>query len=304
METNWILSSLLAYFFWPGLVVSALVGWLMLWISRKLIARAQGRFGPPFYQPFFDFVKLMGKRSLVPAGMSPALYFGLPLAAVISVTLALALLPLPGNGVRSFAGDLVLVLYLMEMPAFCDVLAGYASRSIYGQVGSAREAALILGYSLPFLGSVIAIAIQAGSFRLEDMLALPFGPVHVLAIVAFLLAVPARLKSNPFSIPNAEQEIVAGAHVEYNGPALALFELAHGLELVAISVLFAVLFVPALTNPILALIAYAAAALLLVAFTSLIAAATARLQIQRAFRFYWTWGALAAAACVALAVIF
>ena len=235
--------------------------------------------------------------------MSPALYYGLPLAAVISITLALALMPLPVSGVRSFAGDLILVLYLMEMPAFCDVLAGYASHSIYGQVGSAREAALILGYSLPFLGSVIALAIQAGSFRLEDILTLPFGPVHVLAIFAFILAVPARLKSNPFSIPNAEQEIVAGAHVEYNGPALALFELAHGLELVAISVLFAVLFVPPLSNPLAALVAYAAAALLLVVVTSLIAAATARLQIQQAFRFYWTWGALAGVVCVTLAVI-
>lgn len=300
---NWILQSLLAYFIWPGLLVSAMLGWLLLWISRKLIARTQRRFGPPFYQPFYDFVKLLGKRSLIPARMSPALYYGLPLVAVISITLALALMPLPGNGVRSFAGDLILVLYLMEMPAFCDILSGYASRSIYGQVGSAREAALVLGYSLPFLGSVIALAIRAGSFRLDTMLAQPFGPVHVLALITFILAVPARLKSNPFSIPNAEQEIVAGPHVEYNGPALALFELAHGLELAAVALLFAVLFVPALPNPALALLAYAAAALALVVITSLLSAATARLQIHRAFRFYWTWGALAAAACVALAVI-
>lgn len=300
---SWIGPSLAAYFLWPGLLVSALTGWLLLWISRKLIARAQRRFGPPFYQPFFDFVKLLGKRTLIPAGMSPALYFGLPLVSVISITLALALLPLPGNGVRSFAGDLILVVYLMEMPAFCDILAGYASRSIYGQVGSAREAALVLGYSLPFLGAVIALAIWADSFRLEELLVQPYGPVHLLAMLAFVLAVPARLKSNPFSIPNAEQEIVAGSHVEYNGPALALFELAHGLELVALAALFAVLFVPPLPHLLASLAAYAAAALLLVVVTSLLAAATARLQIHRAFRFYWTWGALAAAACVALAVI-
>ncbi len=301
---NWFWQSLLAFFVWPGLLVSALLGWLLLWFGRKLIARAQRRFGPPFYQPFYDFVKLLGKRSLVPAGMSPALYFGLPLVAVVSVTLALALLPLPGNGARSFSGDLIVVLYLIEVPAFCDVLAGYASRSIYGQVGSAREAALILGYSLPFLGSVIALAVQAGSFRLEDLIAQPFGPLHVLSALTFILALPARLKSNPFSIPNAEQEIVAGSHVEYNGPALGLFELAHGLELVAVAALFALLFVPALPSPFATLAVYALAALLLVAVTSLISAATARLQIHRAFRFYWTWGALAAAACVAVAVIF
>ena len=301
---NWLWQGLVAYFIWPGLLFAALLGWFFLWIARKLIARFQGRFGPPFYQPFFDFVKLLGKRSLVPAGMDQLLYYGLPLVAVISITLALGLMPLPGNGMRSFAGDLILVLYLMEMPAFCDILAGFASRSIYGQVGSSREAVLVLGYSLPFLGSVIALAIKAGSFRLEDVIAQPFGLLHVLAIIAFVLAVPARLKSNPFSIPNAEQEIVAGAHIEYNGPALALFELTHGLELVALALLFGLLFVPQMTNPIIGLAAYLGAALVLVVVTSLLAAATARLQIHRAFRFYWTWGALAALACIAVAVIF
>jgi NADH-quinone oxidoreductase subunit H len=303
MPTNFIWQGLLAYFIWPGLLCAALLGWFFLWLARKLIARVQRRFGPPFYQPFFDFVKLLGKRSLVPAGMSPALYYGLPLVAVISVGLALALLPLPGNGMRPFAGDLILVLYLLEMPAFCDILAGFATRSIYGQVGSSREAALMLGYSLPFLSSVIALGIKAGSFRLEDVIAQPFGLVNVLAIIAFVLAVPARLKSNPFSIPNAEQEIVAGAHIEYNGPALALFELAHGLELVAVALLFGLLFVPVLHNSLAALAAYLGAALVLVVVTSLVAAATARLQIHRAFRFYWTWGAVAALACIVVAVI-
>jgi NADH-quinone oxidoreductase subunit H len=301
---NWVWQSLLAYFIWPGWLVSAALGWFLVWFSRKVMALAQRRFGPPFYQPFFDFVKLLGKRTLVPAGMNPILYYGLPLVGVISVTLVMALMPLPGNNVPSFAGDLILVLYLLEMPAFCDILAGFASRSIYGQVGAAREAALVLGYSLPFLGCVIALAIQAGSFRLVDVISQPFGPVHVLALLAFMLAVPARLKSNPFSIPNAEQEIVAGAHVEYNGPALALFELSHALELVAICSLFALLFAPRLSNPAAAILIYGAAALVMALITSLLAASTARLQIQRAFRFYWTWGALAAAACILSAVIF
>jgi NADH-quinone oxidoreductase subunit H len=301
--SNWFGQSIFGFLIWPGLLVSSLLGWFLLWFSRKLIAKVQRRFGPPFYQPFFDFVKLMGKHSMIPAGISPVLYFGLPLISLISITLAMALMPLPGGGFLSFSGDLILVLYLMEMPAFCDILAGFATRSIYGQVGSAREAVLVLGYSLPFLGSVIALAMQAGSFRLQDVMVQPFGIVHVFAILAFLLIIPARLKSNPFSIPNAEQEIVAGSHVEYNGPALGLFELAHGLELVAITFLFALLFAPKLGNLSATLIVYLVLIVLLTAITSLLAAATARLQIHRAFRFYWTWGALAAAFCIALAII-
>ena len=58
---------------WPGLLGAAALGWLYLWIARKLTARLQGRRGPPFYQPFFDFVKLLGKDTVVPAGVEIAL---------------------------------------------------------------------------------------------------------------------------------------------------------------------------------------------------------------------------------------
>ena len=95
---------------WPGLLGSALLAWFYLWLGRKVTARLQGRQGPPFYQPFFDFIKLLGKDTLVPAGMSRALFYGLPVAALLSVTFALAMLPLPGSRVPQFSGDLVLLL--------------------------------------------------------------------------------------------------------------------------------------------------------------------------------------------------
>ena len=66
----------------------ALLGWLYLWIARKLTARMQGRQGPPFYQPFFDFVKLVGKETVVPGGVNRAIFYALPLASVIATTLA------------------------------------------------------------------------------------------------------------------------------------------------------------------------------------------------------------------------
>lgn len=294
----------LAVLLWPGLVGGALLSWLYLWLGRKLLARLQGRYGPPFYQPCFDFVKLLGKQTVVPGGVNRLLFYGLPLVAVISVVVALALIPVPGNPARalSFTGDLILLIYLLEMPALCDVLAGYGSRSLYGQVGAAREALLALGYNLPFLAAVIALALPAGSFRLVDVQAVAYGPVHLAATLAFLLALPARLKCNPFSIPNAEQEIVAGTHLEYNGVPLALFELAHGLELVALVNLFAALFVP-LPAGVPGGLIYLLVGVGLVALTTGLAAATARIKLHQAFRFYWRWGAAAAVLAVVVAAI-
>jgi NADH-quinone oxidoreductase subunit H len=300
---NGIASYAFALLVWPGLIGAMLLGWLYMWIARKLTARMQGRKGPPFYQPFWDFVKLLGKKTTVPSGVNRTLFHALPLASLAAVGLALVLVPIAGNPVESFPGDVVLLLYLLEVPVLCDVLAGYVSRSLYGQMSSMREALLTLGYNLPFLAAIIALAQNAHSFSLSALQAAPFGLVHIFAAIAFIMAIPARLKSNPFSIPNAEQEIVAGSHIEYNSVPLAFFELSHALELVLLSDLFLMLFVPQSFSPAVLVAVDALVSIALVALVSLLAATTARLKMKAAFRFYWTWGALAAAAAIVAAMI-
>lgn len=292
-----------ALLLWPGLIGGAALAWLFLWIQRKLAARLQGRQGPPFYQPFFDFIKLLGKETVIPGGVNRRLLYGAPMVSAVAATCALALIPLPGNPMPSFAGDLIVLLYLLEMPALCEVLAGYSSRSLYGQVGSAREAILWLGYNLPFLAAVVSLAITAKSLSLRALGAAPLGPVHLAAAAAFLFALPARLKRNPFSIPNAEQEIVAGPFTEYSGVPLAFFELSHGLELVALVELFTVLFLPLGHTPALRWLLFLLGSGLLVALITLVATATARLTVRHAFRFYWSWGACAAIAALVIAGI-
>ena len=292
----------LALFVWPGLLGATLLGWFYMWIVRKLTARLQGRQGPPFYQPFFDFIKLLSKETIVPAGINPILFYGLPIVSLVSVLFALSLIPAPGNPMQSFPGDLIVFLYLLEMPAICEVLAGYITRSPYGQIGATREGMMILSYNVPFLVAVVALAMRAGSFRLTAVTAIPLSWAHLVTALAFFLALPARLKSNPFSIPNAEQEVVAGAHTEYNGVPLAVFELSHVLELVVMISLFAALFFTPLVSGIAAWIVYLFLCLALVVLITVVATATARLKVNQAFRFYWSWGA--AVAVIVLVVAF
>ena len=194
---------LLALLVWPGLVSGALLGWLYMWLARKLTARLQGRQGPPFYQPFFDFIKLLGKETIAPAGIS-RLYYLLPWVSLVSVLFALALIPAPGNPMQSFTGDLIVFLYLLEMPALCEVLAGYSTRSPYAQVGAAREAMMSLAYNLPFLAAVIALAIHAGSFSLTALATAPLSWAHLVAALAFFLALPpgSRAILSPFPTPS------------------------------------------------------------------------------------------------------
>ncbi len=292
--TSWWLKAIFSLLLWPGLITGALFGWFLLWMSRKIIARLQGRQGPPFYQPFFDFWKLVGKKTIIPRGVNPFIFYALPVISLLSVVLALALLPVPGGSAISFEGDLVLLIYLLEMPALIDILAGYVTRSVYAQVGSVREALLTIAYNLPFLSALIALALRLKTFQLSSFASASISVATVLAALALFLALLAQMKVNPFSIPNAEQEIVAGIHVEYNGLPLAMFELTHALELSTLVGLIACLFIGPFTSIWLKILIFLLVAVLVIIFLNIAAAGTARLKIQRAFRFYWTWGVVAA----------
>jgi NADH-quinone oxidoreductase subunit H len=288
---------------WPGLLGGALLGWLLLWSTRKIMARLQGRKGPPFYQPFFDFAKLMGKKTILPRGTNRVIFNALPMVSLISVTFALALIPVPGNPMKSFNGNLILLIYLLEMPVLCDILAGFITRSLYAQIGAAREAVLSIGYNLPFLTALIALAVHAKSTNLQVIMAAAPGPAIIFVSIALLLSIPARLRSNPFSIPNAESEIVAGIYTEYNSKPLAVFELVHGLELTAMVGLLGILFLPFTHNLMVSVAIYLLGGVVLVGMTTGLAAATARLKVQKAFSFFWSWGAIAALLAVAAVVI-
>jgi formate hydrogenlyase subunit 4 len=279
-------TALLRLLVFPGLLYAVPAAWFFLWVERKTVARMQQRIGPPLLQPFYDFMKLLGKRAPPRPGLEGALMRAWPALALASSAGAVGLLPvLPGSG--GFAGDLVLLLALLELPAIFLIVAGFSSRSLYGQIGSAREAVLGISYNLVFLTAVLAIAMAQHTFRLDGLAQFSPSPLRWLGVAAILLCLPAKLHVTPFSQPNAEQEIYAGALTEYAGPELAMWDLAHGLEWVAMTGLVATLVVPPVGSPWLSALLFVAVSVLVVLALSTLAAATARVTIDRAARFYW-----------------
>ncbi len=283
---NSLTTALARLLVFPGLLFAIPAAWFFLWVERKSVALMQGRIGPPFMQPFFDFIKLLGKTTPPRNGLGGLLMKAWPLIAVSSAAGAVGLLPvLPLSG--GFEGDLILLLALLELPSMCIIAAGFSSRSIFGEIGSAREAVLSVAYNVVFLLAIVSIAASQHTFRLEGLAALQYSPLHLLGIAAILVCLPAKLHINPFSLPNAEQEIYSGPMTEYAGPELAMWELSHGLEWVAATGLVATLVAPHVTVWWLGVLLFAALSFGVVLLLSVVAAATARLQIDTTVRFYW-----------------
>ena len=62
------LAALAAVLVFPGLAFTCGCAFLFEWLDRVIIARLQGRVGPPWYQPVADLVKLLSKEDLLPTG--------------------------------------------------------------------------------------------------------------------------------------------------------------------------------------------------------------------------------------------
>jgi len=294
--------ALLRLLVFPGLLFAVPVGWFFVWMERKVVAKAQSRIGPPFMQPLFDFVKLMGKSMPPRPPGDSALMRIWPILSVAALLGALALLPvLPHSG--GFSGDLVLLVGLLELPSIFLIAAGFSSRSLFGEIGAAREAVLSIAYNVVFILAIVALGVSQNTFRLEDLTQGSPSPLRWIGIIGILICIPAKLHLNPFSQPDAEQEIYAGPLTEYAGPELACWELAHSLEWVALTGLVACLIVPQTgvwyVDPLL----LAAVSCAIVLALAGLAAATARLTIDDSVRFYWRCG-FATAVLIACAALF
>ncbi|HEY0308693.1 MAG TPA: complex I subunit 1 family protein [Acidobacteriaceae bacterium] len=286
-------SGLIPLLLFPGILFAIPAGWFYVWGEHKSIALMQRRIGPPMLQPFYDFVKLLGKRTPSRHGIDADLLRLWPALSVISMLGALALLPVFPSA-HGFTGDVVLLVALLEIPSICFILAGFTTGSMYGEIGAIREAVLSLANNLVFLLSIVTIAVTGQTFRLSDVAGWSLNPGHWIGVFGILLCIPAKLRLNPFSTSSAEQEIYSGPLTEYAGAPLGLWKLAHGLEWVALTGFVATLVIPAGGTWWFRVAAFVVISFAQVLLLSIISAATARFTLQSAIRFYWRWAAILA----------
>jgi NADH-quinone oxidoreductase subunit H len=234
-------------------LVMTLVVMYLIYGERKVLGRFQQRIGPQrtgpagLLQSFADAIKLVGKEDLRPRNADRWVFEFAPFLTFIPVFMVLMVLPFARDwGVRNLGLGLIFVVAILGLNIVGILMAGLGSGNKYALLGGVRSVAQMISYEIPLVVSLLAVAMVAGTFDLNQMALLqadrPFILIQPLAFVIFFTAMLSELHRAPFDIPVAESEIVGGYFVEYSGIRWSMFQLTEYAALWAFSVFGAVVF--------------------------------------------------------------
>jgi NADH-quinone oxidoreductase subunit H len=266
-------------------------------VDRKIYARLQNRVGPPWFQTFADFVKLISKEDLLPTEANPHIFRLAPLFALSSTITVFLYIPLWRNSALfSFNGDIIMALYLLTISTLAIFVGGWYSTSLFARIGTLRSMTQLFGYEVPLFMGILAPALLANTWSMSQIANFyarhpVFCLLNIPAFLVSLISLLGKLEKVPFDIPEAETEIVAGGFTEYSGRLLALLRLTLDIEMVVVASLLAAVFFPfgLNLNPISGFAIYVFKVSFIIAMLSLLRTIFARLRIDQMINFCWKY---------------
>jgi NADH-quinone oxidoreductase subunit H len=279
------------YLFFPGFIFASAIGLLTVWLDRKVSARVQWRYGPPWYQGFADIGKLLYKEVIIPREAFGSGFIAAPLFGLAAVTLGVTILCVSFFGMsEGFIGDIIVVWYLFAIPAIALIYMGSTSGNPLSSVGVSREIKLLLSYDLPMIIVVVMMASKAGSFSIQGIMDWQrtngSNISNWYGIIGFLVAIfciQAKLGRVPFDLPEAETELGSGILMELSGGVLAAYELSKAIMLFGLPMFLIILFWG--KGIIGGILIY----LLIVVLLILIKNTNPRVRIDHAMKYFWGW---------------
>jgi len=226
---------------------------LLTGFVRKVKARLMRRRGPPLLQPYREFVRLLGKESVLAENAS-WLFRAVPYIVFATTWVAAALVPTFARGLLfSWSADLIAITALLGSARFFQALAGLDVGTSFGGIGSSREVMIASLAEPAMLMVVFTLALMAGSTQLSVVAAFMVSDevgLRVslgLALIALIMVAIAENARIPVDNPATHLELTMvheAMVLEYSGRHLALIELATALKLVLYASLIACVFVP------------------------------------------------------------
>ncbi len=280
----------------PGFAFLVVYGLLLEWADRKIVARLQNRVGPPWFQPFADFIKLFAKEDITSEKADRFMFAAAPIIALAAVLTTVIFLPLTVPALFSFEGDVVVLAYLLTVPTFAIFLGGWYSVNYFASVGAMRATLLLFSYEVPLLMSLLGPAILAGSWSVSSILAFQanhdwIAVYQPIGFIVALVALVGKLERIPFDIPEAETEIVDGPFCEYTGRKLAIFRLMFDIELVIVASLISLFYLGGFSygNIFLSALMFFVKTFAVVALVAAVKASFGRIRIDQMIGFCWKY---------------
>ncbi len=239
----------------------------MTYAERRVVALMQVRLGPNrvgpagLLQPLADGIKLLLKEDIVPTQADKPIFALAPMLSLFIALIAFAVIPFTVafsftvGGTRIYGPGALAdvnmgVLYVFaatSLAVYGLVLGGWASNNKYSLLGGIRSSAQVISYELALGMSIVGVLSITGSLKLTDIIA--YQAHHIpnifwqpLGFILYCIAAIAEVNRAPFDLAEAEQELVAGYHVEYSSFRFAMFFMAEYINMITVSAFASTLF--------------------------------------------------------------
>ncbi|QCC47718.1 complex I subunit 1/NuoH family protein [Halobellus limi] len=243
------------------------------WAKRKITAAFTDRIAVNRVGPFglvvivADAVRLLSKELVIPEGVDRPAYDLGPLLVPFSALLGFAVIPM-GNGIHLADPETgaVFAFAASSIASLGIVMMGYASNNKYSLLGGLRAIASNIAYEIPLIVTAASVIIFTGTLQMSEIVAQQTDPllsiagvtipqwfafVNPFAFVLFVIANLAEVGRNPFDVPEAPTEIVAGFQTEYSSVYFVLIYLGEFIHIFLGGALAATLFLGGPAGPVL-----------------------------------------------------
>ncbi|SFB74210.1 NADH dehydrogenase subunit H [Halobiforma haloterrestris] len=256
-----------------GNLMLAMTGVAGPWAKRKITAAFTDRIAVNHLGPggiliiVADSVRLLSKENIIPENADRPAYDLAPIVIAGSALLGFAVIPM-GNGVH-LADPEVGLVYVFAVAGIASIglmMAGYASGNKYSMLGGLRAVAQNIAYEIPLVVTGMSVVLFAGSLRMSEIVAAQSEPlitiagvaipawyalVNPFAFVLFLIANFAEVGRNPFDMPEAPAELIAGYQTEYSSVYFVLVYLGEFLHIFLGGAIITTIFLGGPAGPVL-----------------------------------------------------
>lgn len=281
---------------------------LLVGVINRTKAFIAGRRGPPLVQPYRDILKCL-RRGAVSGDVTNWVFGAGPAINLACLVIALVIMPLGGIAAPvSFAGDLVVLVFLLALGRFATVLAALETGSSFEGMGASREVHFAVLAEPALLLALAALGRASGAMSLSAIYAALTPPLWLallpsLALVAMTLLVLELVENSriPVDDPATHLELTMIHEVmvlDHSGPDFAFIQYGAALKLWLLGSLLVGVAVPVRGEWWLCLPAMLAAMAMLGVVIGMIESAMARYRLVRVPQFIVGAATLSAVALI------